>query len=665
MWQRPFISWLVRAARRPGTWLLIALFLFITFLQYTQYFEHPASLAHLNAKLGLTRYTVERVLYLLPIVLAGLLFRWRGGIITSLVVVACMLPRALFISPSREDALVETSAVFIVGNLVSYSLESLRKERERRAQLETAQQELRFHLQVIEANEKRLAALNQTSSIISQSLELAQVLDSAVGCVMDVTGVDAVLMYTLDEKAGELSLAAQRGVSKEFARGVGKVMIGEGFNGRVAETGEPLFVENTSTDPRLTKMVVREENIKSQLIVPLRTKGKIVGTLCVAARSYRSFFPEEVDLLTAIGNQIGVAVENVRLYQQERQAAEQLRASEQGYRELFENAHDAIWLHELEGNIVAANPACVKLTGYSFEELRQFKTLELLSKESLGTMRNIEQRLHRGDPSGSLGEVKLVKKDGTQALIQLASSLIFRNGLPVAIQHIARDVTEEQQMQENLHFLLQQISQAQEEERKRIARELHDDTIQALVVLCQQVDDMVSTVKGLPRQAKSCLYELHRAANTIMQEVRRLSQDLRPAALDNLGLVSALEWLASDVAAYSGIATNMKVLGIERRFPTEVELVLFRTAQEALRNVWKHAKAKSAEVTIEFSDGKTKLIVTDDGKGFDPPPEVSNLPRLGKLGLAGMQERARLLGGALSVKSEPGSGTTVTAELPF
>lgn len=184
------------------------------------------------------------------------------------------------------------------------------------------------------------------------------------------------------------------------------------------------------------------------------------------------------------------------------------------------------------------------------------------------------------------------------------------------------------------------------------------------MVLCQNIDDLSSNVKRLPQQAKSRLDELHQQANTIMQEVRRLSQDLRPAALDNLGLVSALEWLASDVAKHSGIETNFKVIGLERKFATEVDLVIFRIAEEALRNVWKHAQAKSAQVTLSFAEGKTNLTISDDGKGFSPP-QVNTLPGLGKLGLAGMQERARFLGGHLSVKSEPGKGTTIAAELPI
>jgi len=575
-----------------------------------------------------------------------------------------MLPRALFTSPSPEDALVETTAVFLVGNLAAYSFESLRKERERRSELERAQQELKSHLLVIEENQKRLAALNRTSAVISQSLQLTEVLDSAVACVKDVIGVEIVRIYILNEKAGELILAAHYGISEDFATSVNKIPIGEGFNGKVAQSGQPLFVEDALEGSGPTSVPIRNENIRSQLIVPLMSKGIVVGTLCIAMHSYRRFQPEEVDLVMVIGNQIGVAVENAHLFQQEQEISEQLRSSERRFRELFENAHDAIWLCDLEGKVVAANRACANLTGYSMEELLNLKIVNLLSEEGLKTIKNLEQRLLKGENLGSLIEVEIVKNDRTRVVVQLAGSLVFVNKDTIGFQYIARDVTEEKRMQQNQRFLLQQVTRAQEEERKRIAQEIHDETVQALVVLCQEIDNLVSHSKRSPRKTGIHLEHLHERASSIMQGARRLSQDLRPAALDNLGLVPTLEWLASDITSYSGISIDVNVLGTIRRLSDEAELVLFRITQEALRNVSKHAQATSAEVKLEFTNNSTRVTVVDNGIGFIPPQEVSSLPRVGKLGLAGMQERAQLLGGTLTVKSEPTKGTTLTAELP-
>ena len=658
------IKWLTKLIRKPGFWLILVVLVLITLSHYREIFELPAFLTYIISNLGLDRHAFERILYLAPIVWAGFLFGWKGSVVTSLVALACMLPRAISISPYPADALFEASAVFIVGNVLAISFNALRKEREYRSQLEVTRQELQDHVQVIQENEERLAALHQISSTVSQSLELSQVLNSAIDSVIDVMQVDIALVFLLDEEAGELALAAHRGVSAKFVQGMGKLKLGEGFNGRVAETGEPLYVEDASQDPGLSKVVVRREGIHSQLIVPLKSKGKVVGTLCVAARRQRQVLPEELELVTAIGNQIGVAVENARLFRQQQEVAEELRASEQRYRELFENARDAIWLHDLEENIVAANQACTTLTGYSLEELSGIKAGNLFAEGCVGNIKDMENPLLNGEALGNLSEAKIIRKDGTEAFVQLSTNPVFGDGQIVGFQHIARDVTEQKRMQENLRFYLKQVTRAQEEERKRISRELHDDTIQALVVLSRQLDACASREAGLSQDNHLRLEELRQQTNNIIQGIRRLSQDLRPAALDRLGLMPALEWLASDVAEYSGIATKVNVLGTEHRLPEEIELVLFRTTQEALRNVWRHSQATEAEITVEFDEKKTRITVSDNGKGFNLPRALGDLSRDGKLGLAGMQERTQLVDGTLTAQSQLGHGSSITVEVP-
>jgi PAS domain S-box-containing protein len=425
-----------------------------------------------------------------------------------------------------------------------------------------------------------------------------------------------------------------------------------------------VFVQDTSKDQRLTKMAVREEGIRSQLIVPLKSKGRVMGTICVAMRSYRRFPQDSVELLTAIGNQIGVAVDNARLYQQELELTEELRISEEKYRELFENAHDAIWVHDLQGNITLANRACEELSGYPVAELIGKNVSMFLMPEALALAREIKERLLRGEAIEQRYEQRLKRKDGYEASLQLATSPVFSGGELVAFQHIARDITEEKRMQENLRFYLKQATKSQEEERKRIARELHDETIQELVVLSRQVDDLAFSGLVLSEQNISRHIGLRQQINNVIQGVRRLSQDLRPAALDRLGLLAALEWLTSNVAEYSGIPIGLNVSGQEHRLSEEAELLLFRITQEALRNVWRHSEATRASVMVAFDQGKTIIAISDNGKGFAFSGSVDDLFRDGKLGLAGMHERARLLGGTVKVQSEPGKGTEVTVEIP-
>jgi len=513
------------------------------------------------------------------------------------------------------------------------------------------------------SREKRLAAINTISAVIGQSLEIQDVLDIAIDKVTEVTGLEVALVFLLNEESQELELKTWRGVSEDFIEGKKGLKVGEGFNGRVAQTGEPLLVEDASRDLRLTREAVKQEGIQSALIVPLKAKDKVVGTLSVAMRGSRQFLNEEVELLTTIGRQVGMAIENARLYKSERLAAQRALASERKHRELFENASDAIWIHDLDGNIITANKVAEKLTGYNSEELLKMNVKDFLAGESLNLAGEIRHKLFLGEAMEQPYEQRLIRRDGTEAILKLTTSLITEEGKPKGFQHIARDVTTEKKMQDNLRFYLGQIVRVQEEERKRIARELHDDTAQELVALSRQLDSLTSA-GHLSAKDISSLEELRQQVDRVLDGVRRFSQDLRPSVLDDLGLLPALEWLTSDLIQHFGIEIAMGILGSSRRFPPETELILFRIAQEALRNVWKHSEASRAWVTVEFGDDKTVLTITDNGKGFELPERVEDLASAGKLGLAGMQERVQLIGGKLTLQSEPGKGTTVAVEIP-
>ncbi len=476
------VNGLIRVIRRPGFWFIVAVMILITIPYYGEEIVHPSFIYNIMTDLNLSRHAFERILYLAPIVWAGFLFGWRGSFITSLAALALMLPRAIAISQYPREALVETGAVFVLGNVLAISFYALRRERDNRLQLQAAHQ--------------------------------------------------------------------------------------------------------------------------------------------------------------------------------------QLQASEERYRELFENAHDAIWLHDLDGNFIAANRAAATLSGYSVEELSKMNVKSFLSEDSLRLAQQVGSRMLNNEPVEQPYEQRLLKRNGTEAIVQIASSLVLSKGNVVAFQHVARDISEQKRMQENLRYYLHEISRAQEEERKRISHELHDETVQALIALSRQLDAIASSESEMPQELRARLEKLWQQTNDIIGGVRRLSQDLRPAALDRLGLLAGLEWLASETTRYSGIETSVKVIGEQRRLPEEVELVLFRVTQEALRNVWRHSGASKSEIAIEFAGGKTRITVSDNGKGFTLPEKMGDLPRNGKLGLAGMEERARLLGGVLTIESHPGEGTSVTIEIP-
>ncbi len=225
-------------------------------------------------------------------------------------------------------------------------------------------------------------------------------------------------------------------------------------------------------------------------------------------------------------------------------------------------------------------------------------------------------------------------------------------------------ITERKKAEENLRYYLQEITKAQEEERKRIARELHDSSAQNLIALLHQLDNLLTDKTKLPVKEAKALWGFYEQIRDTLQEVRRFSRDLRPSILDDLGLLPALEWVTEDLKNTYWIEVDLRVLGGERRLFPEKELLLFRIVQEALRNIAKHAKATKAEVEIKFEEYKITVTVSDNGRGFAPPEDLGALTPTGKLGLAGMHERVQLLGGTVRLESGPGKGTRISVEAP-
>lgn len=228
-----------------------------------------------------------------------------------------------------------------------------------------------------------------------------------------------------------------------------------------------------------------------------------------------------------------------------------------------------------------------------------------------------------------------------------------------------RDITQLKSAEESLRYYLQEITRAQEEERKRISRELHDSTAQNLIALLRQLENYLNEKVELPTKDAKTLWSFYEQIRDVSQELRRFSRDLRPSVLDDLGLLPALEWITAEFKTEYGLEVSLEVVGDKRRLSPEAELLLFRIVQEALRNIAKHAQASKAKVEVEFHKNKIAITVGDNGIGFQLPDKLDELPQMGKLGLAGMQERVQLLGGNLTLMSELGKGTTVSVEVPI
>ena len=234
-----------------------------------------------------------------------------------------------------------------------------------------------------------------------------------------------------------------------------------------------------------------------------------------------------------------------------------LRASEERYRNLFQGASEAIFISEPSGAIVEANTAAAALVGYELGELQSMGMQQLLAREPTTGATEGPPTWIKGEHDGTYHEERLIRKDGSEVIVELAVQAIHPTGQDIAVQTIARDVTEERRLRENMQFYIKEVTQAQEEERKRIARELHDETAQGLAVLALEIDGMTRHQEQLPDELQQQLERLRRKTEALMEGVRRFSHELRPSVLDQLGLAPALYWLADEMPGAHGVETSM------------------------------------------------------------------------------------------------------------
>lgn len=224
-----------------------------------------------------------------------------------------------------------------------------------------------------------------------------------------------------------------------------------------------------------------------------------------------------------------------------------------------------------------------------------------------------------------------------------------------------RMVRQQEEDAHRLHSLSHRILQAHEDERQRVARELHDEAAQALTSLLVRLRLLERA--RTPEEAQERVGELRELTAAALEEVRRVALDLRPKILDDLGLVAALGWRVDEFNAANRAQASLRVEGIDQRLPRTLELVFYRVAQEALNNAARHADAARVELLLSLHDGALCLEVNDDGAGFDPGRNVNGNQR-GGLGLLGIRERMGMIGGEAVIESAPGRGTRLRVTAP-
>lgn len=655
-------------------WIVAVMLAISTLLHY---FTPQTRLLPL-ASFPLTRHAVERIIFILPVAGAAFAFGRAGGLITLTLAVLIMLPRVFFISPYPTDSLIETFGVAVVSYFVIWVIEIQEKEKS-------------LHQKAAD----ELETVNAIAVTVSRSLDLDEILANSLTKVLEVMGAGAEGgIFLLDATGQKLHLQAHRGLSSELVRRQAEIAVGQCLCGQAAESGQVLLVGDAPEDVQHDQC--KELDPRSHIIVPLKSKGKVLGVMFLYLPGKYQADVQDRQVFASIGSQIGVAIENAQLHQD---LARQLR-NEQRLNEVAAKITSELELDKVlpvvlqiaeelvgaDGGIIALLDRKRNLIGYPYlhnlpPELTNVTVPKGkgLSGEVMITGRPTvieDYRTYTGAVPQfveadltSVVAVPIVSGDqsfGTLSLVSISEAKRFSDRDAAILAGIARQAgiaIENARLYENMRFYVRQVTRAQEDERRRIARELHDDTTQALIDLSRRLDDLATRCEQLPKSAIGRLEELQDLIDDILQGVRRFSRDLRPPVLDDLGLLPALEGLMADVMA-DGIAPEFKVCGERRRLSPDAELTLFRIVQEAISNVRRHSQASQVVTLVEFGEDRVKITVDDNGQGFEPPARTGDLAVAGKLGLVGMRERAQLLGGTVAVQSELGKGTTVIIEVP-
>ena len=339
-----------------------------------------------------------------------------------------------------------------------------------------------------------------------------------------------------------------------------------------------------------------------------------------------------------------------------------LRLSEEKYRTLIEQAADAIALFDASGKILEANTSASKLLGYTKDELSAMSLTDILLEEEIR-----DNPVQYDELSAGLSTVKLRRmrrKDGSVVVTEVRSQQLPDG----RFLSVVRDMTDRIKAEEELKLsykavrkLTAHLQDIREEERTNIAREIHDELGQQLTVLKMDVSWLNKKFQGTDEKVNQRLKELLEMLDDTVKSVRRISSQLRPSLLDDLGLTAAMEWQLSEFEKRAGIKTKFDAPEQEIDLSDATKTALFRIFQESLTNVARHSKAKKLSVILKRDDHNFILSIIDDGKGFDK----NKIAEKRTLGILGMKERSSMIGGTYEINSTPGAGTSVIVSVPL
>jgi PAS domain S-box-containing protein len=340
-----------------------------------------------------------------------------------------------------------------------------------------------------------------------------------------------------------------------------------------------------------------------------------------------------------------------------------LEGPEQAYRVLIESMNEGALTLTADAVILYANQRFARMLKLPLEQVMSCSFHRFLSRKDQAQVRPL---LKRPSQSGSKIQIFLHAGDGSQLPVHISIRPVARAGAPsLTIGVVVTDMTEARRGEERLRALSQRLVDLQETERRHVAVELHENISQLTYAIQLRCDTLAGKLPAEAKGARSELLKLRDLLDQATEDVRRIARNLRPMALDDLGLHPVLGVACKQFAARAHVALNLAGVRKTARLPAAVEMALYRILQEALKNIEQHARAGRVTVCLRQEGNAVLLAVADDGIGFDPDRHPIRRNGKGGLGLLSMRERAASVGGTLEVKSAPGQGTTIRAKAPF
>jgi signal transduction histidine kinase len=547
-------------------------------------------------------------------------------------------------------------------------------------------------MDAVTPSESKLRLLLDAGVAIASELSLDSLLDRLVTTAATLTGARYAALGVIDRSGAQLERFVTTGIDDELHRLIGELPHGRGILGALIGDATPLRLHELGADPRSVGFPPHHPPMHTFLGVPILLRGVAYGNFYLTEKAGGEDFSEEdQEIVTLLAGQAAVAIENARLYEATARWSEQLESlneignalateSDLGrlldliarrLRELLSARLVAVMLPAGDDDLRFAAVAGEGGETYLGKTLRRAgsktgKVYELGRSERSDAVLDdpeVDRDVVRGFGARTGLWVPLVARSQTIGVIAVhdklgADARFSDNDLRLAETFATRAAVAVDLSQRIARDALRRIVDAQELERRRLARELHDETGQAL-------SSILLGLKGLEEKvgdghARAEVAGVRELVVATLQDVRRLAVELRPKVLDDFGLVPALERLAETFATQTGMRVRFESSLSDMRLPPEVETALYRIVQESMTNIVKHSHARSISIALVRKAGAAAAVVEDDGDGFDPA-----VVRDGGFGLEGMRERVGLLDGRLQIESKPGEGTTIVAEVPL